>query len=425
MKRIVAIAALLAAQLFPAPSTQAQVDPVVRVQVEAAEVRVGEALSLRVTVLVPTFFPRPPVYPDFEVANAITRLPPDSSFPTSERIDGESWSGIVREYRIYPLAAATYRIDGETMRVTYANPGAEPVVRDVTVPGFTFQGTVPPGAEGLDPYVAGSALALSLDVEGNDGELAVGDAVVLTYRAVLQGLPSLFLPELFEGVGTIAGADAVTVYADAPRFNDDDGIATRMERVTLVFNAGGTVNVPAVSLDYWNTTDGRVVTASTEPLLLSIAGPPPEDPADGTTEEGRSRWPLALLAGVLLLGLVAALRGGRPVLRERLLRWRASEAYAFRQLRRNLRAGEEARAYGELQRWLERLEPGLGPRAFARKSGDDALRADIDALSEHTFGGVQAAVDLRGLEARLTAARRRYRMRSRVRADARLAPLNP
>ena len=117
----------------------AQVDPVVRMEVEPSSVRVGEALSLRVTVLVPTFFLRPPVYPDFEVANAITRLPPDSSYATSERVGRESWSGIVRRYRIYPLAAANYRIDGATMRVTYSDPGGLPVVRDVAVPAVSFR----------------------------------------------------------------------------------------------------------------------------------------------------------------------------------------------------------------------------------------------------------------------------------------------
>jgi hypothetical protein len=369
--------------LLAAPSVFAQVDPVLRVQVEPPSVRVGEALSLRVTVLVPTYFARPPVYPDFEVANAITRLPPDSSYPTSDRIEGENWSGIVREYRIFPLAAADYRIQGATMRVAYANPGAAPVVREVPVPDVVFRGTVPAGAEALDPYIAGSALELTLDVEGNDGELALGDAVVLTYRAKLTGLPSMFLPALAAGTESIAGEDAVTVYADAPRFDDDDGVATRTERVTLVFNTGGEFSVPAAAIAYWNTAAEALSTARTEPLLLSVAGPKAaEQAATKTGLDKPDRWPLALLAGALVLALGAALRAGRPVLRARLARWRASEAYAFRRLRRTLKGLSREEIYRSLQRWLERLEPGLGPRAFAAEYGDGALRAEIDALGE-------------------------------------------
>ena len=65
-------------------------DPKVRIEIEPETVSVGQSARLRVTVLVPTWFTAPPVYPTFEKVNAITRLPPDSSFPTSERVGGES-----------------------------------------------------------------------------------------------------------------------------------------------------------------------------------------------------------------------------------------------------------------------------------------------------------------------------------------------
>lgn len=424
MRCAATILVVLVAQLLARP-VLAQADPVVRVELEPSSVRVGEALSLRVTVLVPTYFPRPPVYPDFEVANAITRLPPDSSYPTSERVDGESWSGIVREYRIYPLAAASYRMEGATIRVTYANPGADPVVRDVPVPALAFEGTVPAGARNLDPYLAGTALELSLDVDGDDGELAVGDAVVLTYRAALQGLPSLFLPALSEGVADVAGNDAVTVYSDAPRFGDDEGIATRTERLTLVFTSGGDFTVPAVVIDYWNTAEETLRTARTAPLLFTVTGPPSAASITDRGSETSRRWPFALLIGALLLALGNLLRKGQPAIRDRLRRWQGSEAYAFRRLRRELTAQRSQEVYRCVQRWLEQLEPGLGPRAFANAYGDGALSADIEALSDHVFGSRRGKVELRGLEDRLVDARKRYLGRRGAQDATRLAPLNP
>jgi hypothetical protein len=68
--------------LLSAPGL-AQVQPVVEVTVKPETVRVGEALELQVTVLVPTWFAQPPHYPDFELANTVTQRPPDSSYPTS------------------------------------------------------------------------------------------------------------------------------------------------------------------------------------------------------------------------------------------------------------------------------------------------------------------------------------------------------
>ena len=132
MIRLMLLAILLSST---AMAVAAQAQPVVRVEVNPESVRIGESAELKVTVLVPTWFARPPVYPSFELANAITRLPPDSSYPTSERVGRETWSGIVRNYRFYPLLGATYRLSGETITVTYANPGGTPPTAEVAVMG--------------------------------------------------------------------------------------------------------------------------------------------------------------------------------------------------------------------------------------------------------------------------------------------------
>ncbi len=420
MRRLLSLSLLLWAL-----AAGAQVDPLVRVAVTPETVRVGEALSLRVTVLVPTWFPRPPVYPDFELVNAITRLPADSSFPTSERIDGESWSGIVREYQVYPLAAAGYRIEGATVRVTYADPGADPIVRDVALPPVFFRGTVPAGAEGLEPYLAGRDLQVSLAVQGDDGELAVGDAVVLTYTAALDGLPSMFLPPLAPDLDALVESGRVSVYADAPRYADDDGLATRSERLTLVFQAGGVYTVPAVAIDYWDTEAGEVRTARAEALQLSVSGPAVVADASDAVADGAARgWP-ALLGGALLVLALVAGRAALPRARQWLAAWRVSEPRAFRDLRRALRSGPDVQRYSALQCWLSWLEPGLSPRTFARDYGDAALQEAIEALSAHCFAGRGQAPQPRQLAQALAQARQRYHRARRRRRGGALVPLNP
>ena len=96
------------------PASASTQKPIIRVTAEPEVVPVGEAIALEVTVLVPTWFPKPPGYPPFELANTITRLPPNSSYPTNARIGRDTWSGIVRTYQVYPLAAAIYRLSGQT-----------------------------------------------------------------------------------------------------------------------------------------------------------------------------------------------------------------------------------------------------------------------------------------------------------------------
>lgn len=418
MRRGVARVALV---LLVAAASRADVQPVVRAEVAPETVAVGESVTLTVTVLVPTWFPRPPVFPSFELANTVTRLPPNSSYPTSERIEGETWSGIVHKYRIHPLAAGRYRLGGETLHVTWARPGSEPVEADAPVPEVAFRSAVPQGAEGLDPYVAGRSLRLTRGVEGDLEGLAVGSAVVLRYTAELEGLPSLFLPPLAPEID----AQGLSVHAGRPEVEDGPP-ARRREEVTLVFEGGGTFTVPPVELAWWDTEAQEVRTAVAEGLTLSVAGPPATPRGALEPESGWRR--LALGAALVLLG-VGALARGLPGLRARARRAaerrRRSEGHAFDQLQRALRSGAPDVAYHALVAWTGRLDPPTEPRAFARESGDASLKEAVDGLSGAVYGGRAGPDALRGLRDGLAAARRRRRPRPRVGRASGLPPLNP
>jgi len=400
----------------------AQEQPVVRVQVKPESVIVGEAAELTVTVLVPTWFTRPPVYPTFELANAMTRLPADNSYPIRQRVGNESWSGIVRTYEIYPLLGASYRMAGQTMTVTFADPGNDPVSVNVEVPEVTLRGVVPEGAESLDPYIAGSSLKLGLDVEGQLDELEAGDAIVLTYRAELDGMPAIFLPPLAPGLG-FAG---VSTYRDMPDVLDGD-IARRTEKVTLVFDAGGEFNIPGLELQFWNTATQSIETVTADGLLVSVQGPPP---ASTTAEESReTRW--QRIAGItvgaiaLLLFLWRVLPAVARGYREAKVRRLQTEGYAFRELSQVLATGDDAEAYNALLRWLERLEPGMNARAFTARFGDEDLSTALTALSAGIYGRAGAPADLGLLRRQLAVARRRYLADGAGDKLSRLPPLNP
>ena len=180
-----------------APASAQQV-PIVRMEIEPEVVSVGEPVELRITVLAPTWFPKPPVYPSFELANVMTRVSPDGSYPISERVGAESWSGILRSYEIYPLIGATYRFDAKTVTVTWADPNTRsPLTKEVGLPAVEFRAAVPSGAELLDPYLAGRAFTITREIEGEVDGLSVGDALVVHYTAELAGLAAVFLPPMF------------------------------------------------------------------------------------------------------------------------------------------------------------------------------------------------------------------------------------
>ena len=400
----------------------AQEQPIVRATVSPETVNVGESAELTVTVLVPTWFTRPSTYPSFELANAITRLPADSSYNIRERIGNESWSGIVRTYEIYPLLGATYRLSGLSMEVTYANPGAGPRTTTVKVPEVAIRGQVPAGAESLDPYIAGQSLSLRLDVEGDLDALEAGDAVVLEYVAELEGLPAIFIPPLAPHLEF----DGVSVYADVPDVTDGTP-ARRSEKMTLVFNAGGEFHVPDFELRYWNTDAGAIETVAVPGLTILAEGPV----ATVAATEGaiQSQWRMQVAAVVAFAALIYVLFKVGPIAmsryREAALRRRQSEPFAFTALQKALRSGDTRAAYHALLSWLERLEPGLDARRFARQYGDESLAVATDALSASLYASDAHACDHRQLAASLLAARRHYHSATPAGVRHALPPLNP
>ena len=415
---------LMIIALLSSAAALAQDRPIVRAEITPETVAVGESVELKVTVLVPTWFTRPSIYPTFELANAITRLPDDSSYSIRERVGNDSWSGIVRSYEILPLFGASYRLNGQSMLITYANPGSEAVTMDVEVPEVFFRGSVPAGAATLDPYVAGRSLKLSLSVEGDSEDLAVGDALVLSYVAELDGLPAIFLPPLAPPLSF----DGVSVYADAPDLTDGTP-ARRSEKITLVFDAGGEFIVPGLTLGFWNTASNSIDSATVEGLSISVAGPVAAPLSDTAVAERRWLSWLSIVVGLSVLAYVIYAFGSVAAghYRAAVERRKRSEPYAFAALQTALRANKAGEAYRAMLTWLERLNPDMSMRQLASSYGDETLLADVEALSMMNFAreGDGGDGEIDRLANALAKARGRYLSQTSMAVENVLPPLNP
>jgi hypothetical protein len=397
-------------------------EPIVRISVAPATIELGESARMQITVLVPTWQPEPPVYPSFEIPNTITRLPADSSYPTSERVGGDTWSGIVRNYQITPLIAADFSLGGESIRITWADPGKANQVADIRVPAATLSVHIPAGAEALDPYLAGERFELVRTVTDTAQPLKAGDALVVRYRARLDGMPSIFLPPLAPDLMS----NIATAYPEEPVLTDGDSSAERLEQVTLVFEHGGQLELPGQSLAWWNTTSGQIEEASIAPLVIEVAGPPPtgDDQAALDPSAANERWPF----GLLLAAVVAALALWRlyPKLaasrRQRAEAHKLTEAYAFERV---LQAADARSAYEAALQWLSRLAPHLTLSSFTNAYGNEDLAKEVDALSLALFAAPDQAVDHRNFVRGLAKARQSYLAEQQDQSAAALVPLNP
>lgn len=413
---------LVLAPLPPAGAAEPPAGPVLEVTFDEREAIPGQTLNLRMTVLVPTFLPRPPAWPNIEAPNLLVRLPEGATSPTSRRIGGETWSGVSRNYRISPMVPGKFVIPPQEIAVTFADPQtSRPIEATLETEPLAFAGVIPEAAAELDPFIAAVALDLTQTIDGDPAAMTPGDAVTRTVTATIRGTSPMFLPALLPETAV----DGVAAYPDAPALDETSQRGTlngtRTEKVTLVAEGGGSGTAPPVALRWYNLDSGTVETAAVEGFDISVDGPPARASAP-------RNWPViaaTALAGLaaLVLGLWLMRRIAPPLnrwLRARRADWQASETRAYAHLRRVVARRDHAALGPALDAWAAAVD-GPDPRRYA-----GIVRA-LSGIGAGRYGRTEAGADVsawHALGAALAQARRMVRARTRA-SGAGLPPLNP
>lgn len=380
--------ALLLLLMLAAPAAAQDTAPQLIVDFPETETLPGQPLTLRLTVLVPTFMPKPPIWPSYEAPNLLVRLPGRATNPTSQRVGSDTWSGITRRYDIAPMLPGAFSLPPQEITVTYRDPDSgEDTQATLTTEALTFTGTVPEGAEGLDPFIAASDLTLTQELEGTPDAMAAGDSVVRRIVAKVTGVSPMFLPTLMPQ----ADLPGLAAYPDEPRLSEseDRGVTsgTRTESVTYVAEGGGDGTAPGVSLDWYDIEERAVKTATVEEVVFHVDGPPV---ASGEPRDWRMIALVSAASLLVLLVLAVGLRRMIPIWRERRARHRArvlaSEGHAWSALASAVSQRDEAALRPALDLWAERCH-GRDPRRAP------AVQAALIGIGAARYGGGAAGPD--------------------------------
>lgn len=339
--------------------------PEIRTSLEKDTAIPGQPLIYRVTVLVPTWLPSPPVFPSYETPNVVVRLPSRASGPTSETINGDTWSGVTRSYRLYPMTAGTFQIPPGTIKVTYADPdNQQPVVVDAQTDGFEITGEIPEGAQGLDPFLAAKSLTLERTVEGTPESMKVGDALTITTTVKVTGVAPMFVPPLSDA----DPGDGLASYPKEPVLDEkeDRGLlsGTRSEETSLVAETAGSYTIPEKSLSWYNLESGKIETATVPEIALQVtgtAGAQPDQQATPFDWRGLVGW-LVLFALVAVLATVAwrllspGVKRSAAALKDR---YYTSEGYLFRQLTAAIRQHDLNGTLQRASRWKTAVDGNI------------------------------------------------------------------
>lgn len=405
MRRALAAIVLVIAAA-PAAAQTAAPQPIVRATLTPAQVVVGQPATLVVEVLAPNYMTKPPVMPDFQIRNAITRA--GSTLNMSDRQGDVSYAGIHYEFLIYPQEAGTYALSGQTITVTFADDPPKTRQIDVPVPAVNVEALIPDAASSLNPFVSASGLTLQQQIRPSSDPLKAGDAIVRTVTVKAEGAPAMLLPPT--NFAPLAGAK---IYRSEPQLTDqfdqhaDVLSSTRTDSATYMLETAGTVNLPALEIAWWNVKDQKIERARAGSQSFTVAGGPPA--GQGPSEHGGlsaartivlfivEHW-FAVLSAIAALAVLiwagpSVLRDLDRRVRHRRQSYRQSEAFAFEELRRVARQGDARATYRALLLWLSRFEPAAPSgtiKALTAWARDPALSREIAALEHHLFATLRA-----------------------------------
>src|SRR5471032_572199 len=105
----------------------------------------GSEVKLIVDCLTTTWFTEAPNWPLFTVPNAIVNLPDEQAENLHEVINGVSWYGVSRAYRVVPQTAGAFEIP--SFPITVHSGGTNVPEASLATPALRLVATVPAGAE--------------------------------------------------------------------------------------------------------------------------------------------------------------------------------------------------------------------------------------------------------------------------------------
>tara|TARA_R110002110_G_scaffold31396_1_gene110717 strand:+ start:22246 stop:23595 length:1350 start_codon:yes stop_codon:yes gene_type:complete len=431
VSRMLAVAFLVLAALPPFAAFAAE--PILRVEATPRAAMLGEPVRLRVSVLVPNWFAKPPAFPALNLRGAVVRVPPDAAFNLSERIGGEDYVGIARDYYVFPQVPGILTFPGAGLSVTYVEtpPAGLRTVR-LALPAISVLAYRPDNGA-LEPFFSASNLEIGERFDPSPDNLMVGDAFrrIITIRAA--GTTAMLIPPLSFGAAKGLGVyPSEARLQDVPAGRGEIGAGLRIEEAAYSASEAGEYVLPPVTLRWWNRERGRVE-EGVLPARRTIVAPAPMHAHSGDDANALG-WLLAhvreaMLAGAVL-GFGVFLFARRARLRRHLsalMRVTANTGFTrFLLFFLACARGDPRSALHACARWEASWARPALPTEPARKLRD--LRAAISAC---VYGAAAPPLHMRrflgrfllaALKLRIAFVAQRWRF---WRGRTHLAPLNP
>ena len=261
----------------------------------------GQRVRLEVTVATPRWFTAGTKIKLPEVPGLVLLQNQDFAANATEIRNGTSWTVQRWFIDVFATRAGEFAIPPLSVTVAVSRSPSETHRETLKTPGLTLQVEVPEALQDLDHWVASPSVSVKQTV---DGDLAMAPGAALSRRVTIKAsdVMAMFLP----GTET-PELDLLSGFPEPPilrnKANRGRIEATRSDRVTWIATQNGEVDVPGVTVNWWNTETRTLKVLATETLRVSVSGAVMADAEP--VNKGRILWGalagvVALFAGIIL-----------------------------------------------------------------------------------------------------------------------------
>lgn len=269
-------------------SNQASEELFLEIEVNKESVYVQEQLLFSVRLFYTINGIRNPQFTELEMEDSVIQLI-GSPNQYEKLIDGVRYGVYEKRYVIFPQRSGPLEIPDILFRGEVTDGSSNFVFRNLNtrrVTAFIDGITVdikerPAAALNSEMWLPVTNLRLEESWSTDISDLEIGETAIRTVAMIADGLDGAVLPPFLNA--DIEGVNQYPEPADIQRtFVDGNIVGTRIETVSLVPTESGVIEIPEVSIPWWNvTTDQQEVTV-VPATRLSIATTEGEIPSEQT-----------------------------------------------------------------------------------------------------------------------------------------------
>ena len=220
---------------------------------------------------------RNPQFTELEMDDTVIQLI-GSPNQYEQIVDGVRYGVYEKRYVIFPQRSGPLEIPDILFRGEVTDGSSNFVFRNLNtrrvtafIEGITIDvNERPAGAEDLDNWLPVTNLSISEEWSAGLNDLKVGDSLVRTITLVADGLDGAVLPPF--GPEAINGMNVYPDPASIDRtYVDGSIVGTRVETSTLVPVVAGAIEIPEISIPWWDVTSDVMKTAVIPATTIQVA----------------------------------------------------------------------------------------------------------------------------------------------------------